>query len=327
LDYLVLMQRTWKDDPAYLDVEGVIYHYPQNYFAFIGGYERFLYYRPARGASSAEASSYFGYGSLGEPFQDPNDVHHRFVPIRQYRRFRAPVTYADPTGRFFESTFSSRTAFTGRSVRRIAPNDFFRILAAAGLVGDAYVDLEDTERVAPPLYSPFVVPEPPKQPLRVVGSIPPGTGYKPTGVAVDVYESAALQERARRDHQRTLTVIQDLVHQRGGETLLNNNVDLLANVRGRRLLIEAKSIGDQRVVVDRMRYGIGQLSDYAVRYRPEIGEAERVLAFGAAPSAEAAWISTILQESSVAFVALDAPTGGVRPLNELARSLPLFDAI
>lgn len=327
MDYLVLMQRTWQDDPTYLDVEGVIYHYPHRYFAFIGGYERFLYYRPARGASALEASSYFGYGSLGEPFPDPNDAHHRFVPIRQYRRFQAPVTYVDPTGQYFESTFSSRTAFTGRSVRHIAPTNFFRILAAAGIVGDPYVDLDDTERITLPLYSPLLIPEPPKQPLRVVGSIPPGTGYKPSGVAVDVYESAALQERARRDHQRTLAVIQNLVHQRGGETSLNNNVDLLARVRGRRLLIEAKSIGDQRVVVDRMRYGIGQLSDYSIRYRREIGDAERVLAFGAAPSVETAWISTILQESSVAFVALDAETNSVRPLNELARSLPLFEAI
>jgi hypothetical protein len=320
------MQRTWLDDPGYQDVEGVIYHYPQRYFPFISGYERFVYYRPASGASRREASSYFGYGTLGEPFPDPNDARHRFVPIRQFRPFSEPVRFEDPTGRLYESGFSSRTGFTGRSVRRISPPDFFRILSVAGVVGDPYLDLADAELIVKAPYSPLFRIEPPKQPLRVVTAIPPGTGYHPTGRPVDIAESAALQERARRDHQHTLRVIQALVHERGGQTSLNNNVDLFATVRGQRLLIEAKSIGDSRVVVDRMRYGIGQLADYGIRYRAELGNAERVLAFGAVPSPESAWIATILQESEVAFVALDPAEDRVMPLNDRARSLTLFGA-
>jgi hypothetical protein len=320
------MQRTWLDAPTYLDVEGVIYHYPQRYFAFIGGYERFLYYRPSKGASRGQASTYFGYGSLGEPFPDPNDATHRYVPIRQFRRFDATLPFSDATGRLYESGFSSRTGFTGRSVRRVAPTDFFRIVTAAGVHGDPYADLADTELLVAPPYSPLGPSTPPKQPLRSILKIPPGTGYRPTGNPIDVFESAALQERARRDHQRTLGIIQSLVHQRGGETLYNNNVDMYATVRGQRLLIEAKSINDPRVVVDRMRYGIGQLADYAVRYRAELGDANRVLAFGAMPPPESSWISTILQESNVAFVALDNATDRVLPLNDRAHSLALFDA-
>jgi hypothetical protein len=326
VEYLVLMQRTWLDDPGYLDVEGVIYHYPQRYFAFINGYERFLYYRPSRGASANEASSYFGYGTLGEPFADPDDATHRFVPIRQFRRFPDPVGYDDPTGRFYESGFTSRTGFTGRSVRRIAANDYFRVLAAAGIHGDAFIDLADSELVFAVPYSPLPRLAPPKQPLQLITHVPPGTGYKPTGKVVDVAESAALQERARSDHQHTLRIIQALVHERGGETLYNNNVDMFARVRGQRLLIEAKSIRDPRVVVDRMRYGIGQLADYAIRYKPELGDAERVLAFGAMPPPDSAWIATILQESSIAFVALEQSADRVLPLNDRARSLSLFDA-
>jgi hypothetical protein len=116
-----------------------------------------------------------------------------------------------------------------------------------------------------------------------------------------------------------------LVHERGGTTYLNNNVDLLADVRGEKLLIEAKSIGTENVVVDRMRYGIGQLADYSVRYRGELGGAQRVLAFGRIPSPASRWIATILQESDIAFVALDRSVDRVVPLNELARDIPLFD--
>jgi hypothetical protein len=120
-------------------------------------------------------------------------------------------------------------------------------------------------------------------------------------------------------------VLQALVHERGGTTYLNNNIDLLADIRGEKLLIEAKSVGAERVVVDRMRYGIGQLSDYSVRYRGIVDGAQRVLAFGRVPSPASSWIGTILQESHVAFIALDAGPRIV-PLNERARALPLFES-
>jgi hypothetical protein len=320
------MQKTWKDDPRYLDVEGVIYHYPAKYYEFIEGFERFVYYRPAAGARGDERSAYVGYGTLGQPFDDPVYPGHRYVPIRQYRKVN-PVPYADRGGIFFESGFSSRNAFQGRSVRPINEVDFIRILVAAGIYGDPFMALDDTEDVLERPYSPSLPPWGPVQPLRIIDRVPPGTGYRPSGNPVDVFEAAALQERARRDHQETLRVIQNLVHQRGGTTYFNNNIDLLADVRGDKLLIEAKSIGSERVVVDRMRYGIGQLADYTVRYRREIDSAQRVLAFGRPPSAESAWIGTVLQESDVAFVALDRTGSRIVPLNARAEGLNLFAQI
>jgi hypothetical protein len=70
-----------------------------------------------------------------------------------------------------------------------------------------------------------------------------------------------------------------------------------------------------------MRYGMGQLFDYGVRYRAEIGRAQP-FAFGAMPSREVAWISTILQETGVAFIARQREA--LLPMNDAAKALPLF---
>lgn len=41
---IVLMQRTWRDDPQYKDTEFVIFNFPRRYFDEIRGGERFVYY-------------------------------------------------------------------------------------------------------------------------------------------------------------------------------------------------------------------------------------------------------------------------------------------
>ncbi|MDQ2664097.1 MAG: hypothetical protein M3Y18_08720 [Candidatus Eremiobacteraeota bacterium] len=87
------------------------------------------------------------------------------------------------------------------------------------------------------------------------------------------------------------------------------------------MLVEAKSLNVPSAAVDRMRYGMGQLFDYGVRYRAEIGRA-RVLAFGAMPSRDVAWISTILQENGVAFIARQRNSR--LPMNDAAKDLPIF---
>jgi hypothetical protein len=320
------MQRTWKEDRTYYDVEGVIYHYPRSYFDLLNGFERFVYYRPSSGAARNERSAYIGYGTLGQPYPDPANADRRFVDVRQYRPI-APVPYADAGGVFFESGFTSRNAFQGRSVRPISEVDFVRILVAAGIYGNPFEALADTEALVAQPYSPLAaVSDAPTHPLRRVDEIPPGTGYRPGDRPVDVREAAALQERARKDHQDTLRALQALVHERGGTTYLNNNIDLLADVRGDKLLIEAKSVGTENAVVDRMRYGIGQLADYSVRYRSDVAGAQRVLAFGRVPSPASRWIATILEESQIAFVALDRPSERVVALNERAQGLPIFSA-
>jgi hypothetical protein len=161
----------------------------------------------------------------------------------------------------------------------------------------------------------------PKDSFRIVNSIPEGTGYVPQGRALpSIYESAALQERARKDHQATLELIRRAVEISGGSCWYNNNVDLFARVGDRRFLIEAKSLNDPKTALDRMRYGMGQLFDYRVRYRAELENAEPVLAFGSRPPVELAWIATILQENNVSFIANVGER--VAPLNRLGESLP-----
>lgn len=319
---LVLMQRAWREDPKYKDTEFAVYHYPRQYFDQISGGERFVYYRPARKAAAGEASAYFGCGELGDWWTDAGDPACRFVGIRKPIRFASPVPYLDPRGRMYESTFTSRTPFQGRSVRHIDELDFHRILDAAGLTGADWVGAPTVDDVLSGLLVPAAVLQPPRDAFRPLNVVPDGTGYRPTGKPIDVLESAALQERARGDHQDTLKLIKSMVEAREGSCVFNNNVDLLASLGSRKLLVEAKSLTRQSAAVDRMRYGMGQLFDYGVRYKAEIGKAEPVLAFGAVPSSDVSWIATILEENGVALIARQRQS--LLPMNDTARDLPIF---
>jgi hypothetical protein len=316
------MQRAWQDDPKYKDVEYVVYHYPRAYFGQIQGGEKFVYYRPSRGAKASEASRYIGCGELSDWYEDGNDPTHRFVDVKRPIPFAAPVPFEDVNGRMFESTFTSRNAFQGRSIRHIDDLDYYRILNAAGLTSAIWQEAPTIDDVLSGLIVPGLPVEPPRDPFRELIVVPEGTGYRPTGKRVDVFEAAALQERARADHQNTLKIVKSMTEARGGTCLFNNNVDLLASFGQKKLLVEAKSLNVPSAAVDRMRYGMGQLFDYGVRYRAEIGRAEPVLAFGTLPSHDVAWISTILQETGVAFVARER--GALLPMNDRARDLPLF---
>ena len=113
--------------PEDKDTKIAVYHYPRQYFDQIHGGEKFVYYRPARGASAGEASTYFGCGELGDWFADPGDPTHRFVGIRKPIPFARAVPYLDPQGRMYESSFTSRNVFQGQSVRYIDDLDFHRI--------------------------------------------------------------------------------------------------------------------------------------------------------------------------------------------------------
>ncbi len=221
-----------------------------------------------------------------------------------------------------ESQLPSRNAFQGRSVRHIGDLDFFRILNAAGLTSAAFDEAPTVGQVLAGRASALLVP--PRDAFRSLDVVPEGTGYRPNGAAgPDVFESAALQERARADHQETLKLFKSMVDRRGGSCLFNNNVDLLAKFGERRLLVEVKSLTRPTSTVDRMRYGMGQLFDYSVRYKAEIGRANPVLAFGAMLRDDVAWVADILQGNEVAFVARDG--ADLRPINALARQLPIFD--
>jgi hypothetical protein len=165
--------------------------------------------------------------------------------------------------------------------------------------------------------------EAPRDAFREALRIPEGTGYVPSGKALpSVYESAALQERARKDHNSTLDMIRRRAERLGGRCWYNNNIDLFVRYGDQSLLVEAKSLTDARQSIDRMRYGMGQLFDYRVRYKAEVAGAEPVLAFGALPDRASGWITTILQENGIAFVARDRER--LLPLNERATTIALF---
>jgi hypothetical protein len=327
MNYLVLSQRAQRPggEMRYLDVEGSLYHYPRPYFPFVNGYEAFVYYRPQRGAPAAEKSTYVGFGRLLDWFADPHSSDHRFVRIADYRPFGIPVPFADDAGGFFESTFRSRNAFQGNSVRPISGVDFTRILAAAGLRGDPLSTLGNVDDVGPP-FNPLLLERlprtPPRQPLVPISEIPVGAGYIPTGTPVDLIESAALQERARSDHQRVLREIHQLGTRLGAKALYNNNIDLLLSRPDGNVLVEAKSLNNDRDAVDRMRYGMGQLLDYGIRYRAELAGAQPLLAFGRVPHNDVGWIAEILEENGIGFAAM-RPTD-IIPLNRRARETFLF---
>lgn len=317
---VVLMQKAWRDDPQYKDTEFVIYHFPRRYFDEIRGGERFLYYRPSHGAPRGEASSYFGCGELGDVYPDPYDPEHRYVEIKKPIRFAHPVPFHDAAEQMYESRFPTRNSFQGRSIRYIDDLDFYRILAAAGLTGAIFADAPTVDDVIAGRVSPLR--SPPRDAFRPLNVVPEGTGYRPNGSLPDVYEAAALQERARKDHQDTLKLLKSMIDRRGGSCLFNNNVDVLASFAEQRFLIEVKSLVRQASAVDRMRYGMGQLFDYSVRYRAEIGRAKPVLAFGSKLQNDVAWVSEILEGNDVAFVVRERDE--LRPVNELAKRLPIF---
>lgn len=317
---VVLSQRTWQGDPKYLDREGVIYHYPRQYRGRINDFERFIYYRPAAGAMPSEASTYVGHGVLGASFEDFAHQHHWYVPIAWYEPFSRAVPLHD-AGNFLETESGAGPQFQS-AARVIRDTAYFRILAYGGIsAGKEFAPLTTTENAVTIGYAaPHATM--PKDALRLADCIPEGTGYVPSGKALpSVYESAALQERARKDHNETLELVRSAAARLGGMCWYNNNIDLFVRCGEERMLIEAKSLTDARQSVDRMRYGMGQLFDYRVRYRAELEGAQPVLAFGALPDRETSWIGSILEENGVAF--LGRLGTKLIPLNARAERLPI----
>jgi hypothetical protein len=319
---VILQQHFLPSDRVYQDVEEVLYHYPRQYFSRVLPFEPFIYYRPlGRGTQRSDSRHYFGHGVLGEPWSDPDDERLRFVPLFQYERFPTLVPLRDAAGRYYETGTSTQPQ--GQSaVRSLSEIAYHRILAAADVAVTGVSALPVSAIAEQVVY----LPPPatwPKDDLRIIREVPRGAGYVPRNTGPpNVYEAAALQERARADHQRVLSEIVAKVNQLGGTCWYNNNIDLLTNVGGQRLLIEAKSLNDTHDAIHRMRYGMGQLFDYSVRYRAEIEGAEPVLAFGRAPDRETSWISQILDANGVGFVA--SIDGNAVPLNDAARDKVLF---
>jgi hypothetical protein len=320
---VILSQRFIGEEirPRYNDVEGVIYHYPRVYFKRILPDDRFIYYRPAKGSTATDAGTYFGHGRLGVPYADIVDPDLRYVDIKGFQRFPQPVALRDAVGSWMETGTPSSPQFQA-AVRDISLYDYHRILIAAGLSLSDVEALPTVDDLLDGVVSQLVMA--PKDDLRKALIIPDGTGYVWKGGALpNLAESAALQERARADHQRVLKTITETVERRGGEWWFNNNIDLFARIGDQKLLIEAKSLANPERAVDRMRYGMGQLFDYRIRYEAETAGARPVLAFGTPPSRGDAWIANILSGNGVAFVAM--MDGKLKALNDSAERLAILD--
>lgn len=311
-----------RDLNRYLDREGLIYHFPAQYLPVLRksieefGDRRFIYQRPTRGSTAVDAGRYFGCGLLGNPYEDVQNSGHYFTNVYQYAKF-TPVPLRRSSGEYYETGTLVTPNFRGRSIRWIDAAVYFAILEAGRLYSASpqtdMLDLNDTGVFAPGRV--------PLDGFRLLTAVPAGTGYVPhSDEPPDPHEAAALHERARGDHQEMLRLILEQIHTLGGEGLYNNNVDLFARIGERRFLIEAKSLTRPFAAVDRMRYGMGQLLDYSVRYRADLQSAEPVLAFATPPDRDSAWISTILNENRIAFVARSE--GRIRALNDLAETLP-----
>lgn len=310
------------DVNRYLDKEWLIYHFPRKYLRIveqsIQEYDdrRFLYHRPSRGSTQGQAG-YFGYGHISDPYEDIRNAGHYWINILDAHPMGF-VSLRNADGIYYESGTDKAPNLQGRSIRYIKPMTYFNILAAGRVYSSAPAALTDPQEAG--VFAPVSAPT---DSLRDLLEVPVGTGYKPTNNSpVDIYEAAALHERARDDHQRTLMLLTQQVQRLGGHCFYNNNIDLLAIVGERRFLIEAKSLTRQEMAVSRMRYGIGQLLDYGVRYRAEIRDAQPVLAFGSPLARETSWIPNILQENRIAFV---TRTGeAIAAGNELGEALPFL---
>ncbi len=318
---VVLSQHFSPMDRVYEDVEFSLYHYPRQYFSRVRRYEPFVYYRPlGESARRSDSMHYFGHGILGEWYEDYRKPGHRFVNIARSQPFPRLVPLRNQVGQYYETESSVQPQFRS-AVRELSPIAYHAILAAAGVTQYSLDSMPDTEGIAASAY-PLPLVAAPADALRTMNAVPPGAGYAPRSDSahVNVYESAALQERARKDHQETLRIILEAVRRSGGTTEYNNNIDLLAHFGEKTFLVEAKSVTSPSVVIDRMRYGIGQLADYAYRYENLIGRHQRVLAFASPPSRDVSWVSGVLEQERIAFVA--AENDRVIPLNAAAQNLP-----
>ncbi len=324
---LILTQHYLRDFNRYLDREGVIYHFPSVYLPLVRrlvdefGDRRFLYQRPVKGAPPGQAGTYFGCGSVGNPYPDARSTGHWFVDIFDYQEMR-PVPLRAVDGRYYETASEQLGNLRGRSIRYIEPLRYFAILNDGHVLSaDMHLQTEEHETLQDRgVFAPGAIP---KDVFREMLVVPPGVGYVPHGDAPpDQHEVASLHERARGDHQRTLDVLLRRFQAMGGSGLYNNHVDLFARLGERRFLIEAKSLSRPKVALDRTRYGIGQLMDYRVRYEAELMGAEPILAFGAAVEREQSFIPTILDKNGIALVEVVGERA--LPGNDRARALPFF---
>jgi hypothetical protein len=139
-DPLVLVENEVTVDARYddwKDVTGERYHFPNQYRnRFVVG-RPFVYYRGTRRISRQRGTpEYFGVGTVGEVWQDPETEgdnrarqRHWFAELQDYRAFPRPVP-AKHNGEYLERIPQN---FWGVGVRVLPRDTFHRILELSGL--------------------------------------------------------------------------------------------------------------------------------------------------------------------------------------------------
>jgi hypothetical protein len=120
--YLMLNQ--YRKGSSYKDEVGTVYHFPRRYLNRIQTPQAsFIYYEPRAGGEQV----YFGTGTIGQTWPDPEDSKHYYAEILDYSLFPKPVSYWGFRGKAFEPARTMRN-----SVRPIDKALFDGILATAG---------------------------------------------------------------------------------------------------------------------------------------------------------------------------------------------------
>lgn len=119
---------------AWKDIEGVQYHYPNQYKNLIKSGERFIYYRGVRRKGGRRArAEYFGAGTIGEITSDPQTVRQArpswFCSIEDYKPFPTPIS-AKVDGAFFEHIASNMWR---NGVRPLPDRVFDQIISLSGI--------------------------------------------------------------------------------------------------------------------------------------------------------------------------------------------------
>jgi len=86
--HLILNQ--YRNGSSYKDEVGTLYHFPKRYLRRIQTPEAsFIYYEPRVGGEQV----YFGSGTIGQIWADPEDPTHYYSEILDYSPFPKTVSY------------------------------------------------------------------------------------------------------------------------------------------------------------------------------------------------------------------------------------------
>ena len=96
-NYLILSQ--YRDESGYNDFIGILYHFPKKHKNFIQKGSEFVYYEPSKKGKGV----YFGYGKIGDVFEDKKESDHYYAKIIDYKPFINEVSLKQEDGALFEN--------------------------------------------------------------------------------------------------------------------------------------------------------------------------------------------------------------------------------